>query len=127
MRYVVVLLIHVSFIITLCALPNTMLVYMQEVPGIIKVRRRKCVLPQGGPNPRIMQYIDATSLTRLFKVLDMEIDHALIMALVPLTPWKNGYHLARYKGDAGDSGGWVAYHWEDRPEMERGVPRLVGP
>ena len=67
---------------TSCALPNTMLVHVQEVPGIIKVRRRKCVLPQGGLDPRIMQYIDAAGLTRLFKVLDMEVDHALIMALV---------------------------------------------
>ena len=48
-------------------------------------------------------------------------------AHIPLTPWRNGYHLVRYRGDAGDSGGWVAYHWEDKPEMERGVPRLVGP
>ena len=29
-----------------------------------------------------MQYIEATGLTRLFKVLDMEVDHALITALV---------------------------------------------
>ena len=29
-----------------------------------------------------MQYIDAASLTELFKVLDMEVNHALIMALV---------------------------------------------
>ena len=59
-----------------------MLVCVQEVPGIIKVQRRKCVLPQGRLDPRIMQYIDATGLTRLFKVPDMEVDYALIMALV---------------------------------------------
>ena len=29
-----------------------------------------------------MQYIDAAGLTGLFKVPDMEVDHALIMALV---------------------------------------------
>ena len=29
-----------------------------------------------------MQYIEATGLTRLFKVPDMEVDHALITALV---------------------------------------------
>ena len=90
MRYVVVLLIHVRFIITLCALPNTMLVHVQEVPGIIKVRRRKCVLPQGGLDLRIMQYIDAAGLTRLFKVPDMEVDHALITALVER--WRSETH-----------------------------------
>ena len=82
MRYVVVLLIHVRFIITLCALPNTMLVRVQEVPNIIKVRRRKCVLPQGGLDPCIMQYINVAGLIGLFKVPDMEADHALITALV---------------------------------------------
>ncbi|KAL0001279.1 hypothetical protein SO802_015060 [Lithocarpus litseifolius] len=54
----------------------------EKVPGIIKVRRRKCVLLQGGLDPRIMQYIDAASLIGLFKVPDMEVDHALITALV---------------------------------------------
>ena len=49
---------------------------------MIKVRRRKCVLPQGGLDPCIMQYIDAASLTGLFKVPDMEVDHTLITALV---------------------------------------------
>ena len=49
---------------------------------MIKVRHRKCVLPQGGLDPRIMQYIDAAGLIGLFKVPDMEVDHALIMALV---------------------------------------------
>ena len=59
-----------------------MLVYVQEVTGIIKVRHRTCVLPQSGLDPRIMQYIDAAGLTGLFKVPDMEVDHALITALV---------------------------------------------
>ena len=73
---------NVYFIITLCALPNTILVCVQEVPGIIKVQRRKCVLSQGKLDPRIMQYIDAAGLTRLFKVPNMEVDHALITTLV---------------------------------------------
>ena len=59
-----------------------MLVCVKEVPGIVKVRHRKCVLPQGGLDPRITQYIDAAGFTGLFKVPDMEIDHALITALV---------------------------------------------
>ena len=90
MRYVVVLLICVCFIITLCALPNTMLIHVQEVPGVIKVRCRKCVLPQGGLDPRIMQYVDAAGLTGLFKVPDIEVDHALIMALVER--WRSKTH-----------------------------------
>lgn len=49
---------------------------------MLKVRRRKCVLPQGGLDPRIMQCIDVAGLTGLFKVPDMEVDHALITALV---------------------------------------------
>ena len=48
-------------------------------------------------------------------------------AHVPLIPWRNGYHLARYKGDARDSDGWVACHWEDRHELELTVPKVVGP
>ena len=93
-RYVVVLLIHVCFIITLCALPNIILVRVQEVTGIIKVRHRTCVLPQSGLDPRIMQYIDAAGLTGLFKVLDMEVDHALITALVERwRPETHTFHL----------------------------------
>ena len=67
-----------------------MLVRVQEVPGIIKVRRRKCVLPQGGLDPHIMQYLDVAGLTGLFKVPDMEVDHALITALVKL--WRSETH-----------------------------------
>ena len=67
---------------TSCALPNTMLVSVQEVLGIVKVWCRKCVLPWGGLDPRIMQYIDVAGLIGLFKVPNMEVDHALIMALV---------------------------------------------
>ena len=90
----------------------------------------------GGLDPYIMEYINAAGLIGLFKVSDIEVDHALITALVrllllethvPLTPWRNEYHLARYRGDVGDSGEWVACHWEDRHEMGRGVPRFFGP
>ena len=61
------------------------------------------------------------------------LDHGLGRAVVsgdahiPLTPWRNGYHLVRHKGDAGDFGGWVACHWEDKYELESVVPRVVGP
>nr|XP_023919086.1 serine/threonine-protein phosphatase 7 long form homolog [Quercus suber] len=71
-----------------------MLVCVQEVPGIVKVRCRKCELPQGGLDPRIMQYIDAAGFTGLFKVPDMEIDHALITALVERwRPETHTFHL----------------------------------
>ena len=98
-RYVVVLLIHLRFIITSCALLNTMLIRVQG--------------SWYGSKPCH--------------------DHGLGQAVasgdahILLTPWRNGYHLARYRGDAGDFGGWVACHWEDRHEMERGVLRFVGP
>ncbi|XP_050260986.1 serine/threonine-protein phosphatase 7 long form homolog [Quercus robur] len=66
----------------------------EEAPGMIKVRRRKCVLPQGGLDPRIMQHIDAAGLTGLFKVPDMEVDHALITALVERwRPETHTFHL----------------------------------
>ena len=41
-----------------------------------------------------MQYIEATSLTGLFKVPDMEVDHALITALVERwRPKTHTFHL----------------------------------
>ena len=58
---------------------------------MIKVRRRKCVLPQGGLDPRIMQFIDAVGLTSLFKVPDMEVNHALITTLVER--WRSKTHM----------------------------------
>ena len=71
-----------------------MLVRVQEVPGIIKVWRRTCVLPQGGLDPRIIQYIDAAGLIGLFKVPDMEVNHALITALVERwRPETHTFHL----------------------------------
>ena len=64
------------------------------MPGIIKAQRRKCVLPQRGLDPRIMQYIEATGLTGLFEVPDMEVDHALITALVERwRPETHTFHL----------------------------------
>lgn len=66
----------------------------EEVPGIVKVRRRKCELLQGGLDPRITQYLDAAGFTGLFKVPDMEIDHALITALVERwCPETHTFHL----------------------------------
>ena len=64
------------------------------MPGIIKAQRRKYVLPQHGLDPHIMQYIEATGLTGLFKVPHMEVDHALITALVEWwRPEMHTFHL----------------------------------
>ena len=60
------------------------------MPGIVNVRYRKCVLLRGGLDLRNMQYIDAIGLTRLFKVLDMEVDHTLITALIEW--WRSKMH-----------------------------------
>ena len=68
-----------------------MLIRVQELLGVEKVQRRKCVLPWGGLDPRIMQYIDAASFTGLFKVPNMEVDHALITALVKW--WRPEMHM----------------------------------
>ncbi|XP_075659277.1 serine/threonine-protein phosphatase 7 long form homolog [Castanea sativa] len=49
---------------------------------------------EAGLDPRIMQYIDAAGLTGLFKVREMEVDHALIMALVEWWhPETHTFHL----------------------------------
>ena len=71
-----------------------MLICVQVVPSVVKVRRHKFVLPRGGLDPRIMQYIDATSFTGLFKVPDMEVNHAMITALVKRWhPETHTFHL----------------------------------
>ena len=58
--------------------------------SVLKVRCRKCVLPRGGLDPRIIQYIDAASFARLFKVPNMEVNHTLITALVKR--WRSKMH-----------------------------------
>ena len=59
-----------------------MLIRVQELLGVEKVQRRKCVLPWGGLGPCITQFIDVAGFIGLFKVHDMEVDYALITALV---------------------------------------------
>ena len=64
------------------------------MPSIIKAQCRKCVLPQHGLDPRIMQHIETTGLTGLFKVPNIEVDHALITALVERwCPETHMFHL----------------------------------
>ncbi|XP_030958569.1 uncharacterized protein LOC115980462 [Quercus lobata] len=60
-----------------------------KVKAIIEVKSPK-IVKEGGLDPRIMQYIYASSLIELFKVPDIEVDHALITALVER--WRSETH-----------------------------------
>ena len=71
-----------------------MLFHVQVVPGVLKCRRRSCELPHGGLDPRIARYIIEAGFKGLFKVPGMEVDHALITALVErLHPETHTFHL----------------------------------
>ena len=59
-----------------------MLFRVQVVLGMLKCRRRSCLLLQGGLDPRITRYLTEAGLEGLFQVLELEVDHALITALV---------------------------------------------
>ena len=59
-----------------------MLFLVQVVPSVLKCRRRSCELPQGGLDPWITRYITEVGFEGLFKVLEMEVDYALITAFV---------------------------------------------
>ena len=71
--------------------PNTTLFRVQVVPGVLKCRHRSCSLPQGRLDPRITCYITEAGLEGLFKVLELEVDHALITALVEC--WHSEMHM----------------------------------
>ena len=62
--------------------PNITLFHVQVVRGVLKCKRRSCQLPQGGLDPWIACYITKVGFEGLFKVPNMEVDHALITALV---------------------------------------------
>ena len=59
-----------------------MLFRVQVVPGVLKCRRQSYELPYGGLDPRIACYIIEAGFEGLFKVPEMEVDHALITTLV---------------------------------------------
>ena len=61
------------------------------MPGVLKCRRRSCKLPRHGLDPRIAHYIAEAGLEGLFKVPNMELDHALITALVER--WRSETHM----------------------------------
>ena len=59
-----------------------MLFRVQVVPGVLNCRHRSCKLPEHGLDPRIARYINEAGFEGLFKVPNLEVDHALITALV---------------------------------------------
>ena len=63
---------------------------MQVVPGVLKCRRQSCELPRRGLDPRIAHYVAEAGLEGLFKVPNMELDHALSIAL--LERWRPEMH-----------------------------------
>lgn len=70
-----------------------MLFLVQAVPGVLRCRRRSWELPHG-LSPRIQQYIAEAGFEGLSKVPNMEVDHALITALVERwRPETHTFHL----------------------------------
>ncbi|XP_030937313.1 serine/threonine-protein phosphatase 7 long form homolog [Quercus lobata] len=66
----------------------------QVVPGVLNCRRRSCKLPEHGLDPRIARYINEAGFEGLFKVLNLEVDYALITALVERwRPETHTFHL----------------------------------
>ena len=61
---------------------NTKLLYLQEVPGVLTCCHREKGLFEGGLDPRIAAYITDVGLDGLLWVPHMDLDHALITALV---------------------------------------------
>ena len=76
---------------------NTKLLYLQEVPGVLICRHRDKGLLEGaldGLDPRISAYITDAGLDRLLRVPHMDLDHALITALVERwQPETHSFHL----------------------------------
>ena len=71
-----------------------MLFRVQVVPGVLNCRRRSCKLPEHGLDPRIARYINEAGFEGLFKVPNLEVDHALITALVERwRPETHTFHL----------------------------------
>ena len=52
------------------------------MPGVLTCRHREKGLLEGGLDPRVAAYITDAGLDGLLRVPHMDLDHALIMALV---------------------------------------------
>jgi len=68
-----------------------MLFRVQAVPGVLKCRHGSCKLPQHGLDLRIARYITEVGFEGLFKVPNLEVDHALITTLVER--WRPETHI----------------------------------
>ena len=66
------------------AIINTKLLCLQEVPGVLTCRHRDKGLLEDGVvlDPRIVASITNTGLDRLLRFPHMDLDHALVTALV---------------------------------------------
>ena len=64
------------------AIINTKLLCLQEVLGKLTYRHREKGLLEGGLDPRISAYITDAGLDGLLWVPNIDLDHALITALV---------------------------------------------
>ena len=74
--------------------PNTVLFCVQVVPGVLKCKCQSCKLSRHGLDPQIARYITKAGFERLFKVPNLEVDHALITALVERwCPKTHTFHL----------------------------------
>ena len=65
--------------------------YLQEVPGVLTCRHRDKGVLEGGLDPRSAAYITDVGLDGLLQVPYMDLDHALITALVER--WRPETHL----------------------------------
>ncbi|KAK9998527.1 hypothetical protein SO802_018130 [Lithocarpus litseifolius] len=66
----------------------------EEVLGVLKCRHREKGLLEGGVDPRIAAYITDAGLDGLLRVPNIDIDHALITALVERwRPKTHTFHL----------------------------------
>ena len=72
------------------AIINTMLLHLQEVPGVLTCRPQFISVPEGGLDPRIAAYIANARLDGLLRVLNIDFDHALITTLVER--WRSETH-----------------------------------
>ena len=76
------------------AIINTMLLYLQEVPGVLTCLHRFRSVPEDGLDPRISAYIADVGLEGLLRVPNIDLDQALITALVERWwPKTHSFHL----------------------------------
>ena len=73
---------------------NTKLLYLQGVSGLLTCCHRDKDFLEGGLDPRIAAYITDAGLDGLLRVPHMDLDHALIIALVERwRPETHSFHL----------------------------------